>query len=136
LKARDAGGGLRTIQSGKIRDDANVLRLFYTPMTVTVAPAEFAQTQGVFDFPYTLTAHSAAQIFPSGGLPPYTYSWERVAGNANVAATAPAAEVTGFTSVFAEDEIRTATFKGTATDASGATASGLCEVTLTTVDWD
>jgi hypothetical protein len=135
LQMRDAGGVRRAIHEGKIRDAGNALLVFLPAVDGGVTPPTIGATQGVFDFPYVLYT-SSAQIWNVNMLPPITYAWTRQSGSTDVREENTYSQNTRFFSHFTEDFSRTATFKGTATDAAGRTVEGTIEVTITTLDWD
>jgi len=61
--------------------------------------------------------------FAVGGAPPYSYSWERINGSADITATAPTAATTGFACTAGTDEQKDATFRCVVTDDSTASVN-------------
>jgi hypothetical protein len=125
-------GVLRSINAGKIRDAAGVLRTFFTSMTATVNNAdpsgyEYGTTSAsVFTNPATI-------VSVTGGTAPYAYAWVRLSGDVSVTATVPAGPTTQFTAFLPVDGYATAVFQCTVTDASGATATVQVTIILNNV---
>ena len=60
---------------------------------------------------------------PSGGVPPYSYSWQRVSGTSEISITSQNSASTTFSSYLLDGETDTATFVCVVTDAIGQNAT-------------
>ena len=75
------------------------------------------------------TVTPTSTLSASGGTPPRTFSWSRTSGSSKIAAAAPTALATGFTSTASPGENVSATFRLMATD---GTTSATYDVTIST----
>lgn len=122
ISVRDGANALQTVSIGKLRDAAGALKEFFGAFSAAAAPSfanRFGNSSSAIDV--TVSAFTAT---PSGGVPPYTYSWALTTPGINTwAITAAAAATTGFTcqalGQFDSDE---AGFTCTVTDSTGAEA--------------
>lgn len=134
IRMRDASGTLRTIQRIRMRDAAGVLRTVFQYLTATIAATLSASASGAASSGVVTSANETVTV--TGGTAPYTYAWERVAGNLAVVATAPAAATTSFQATVTDSGSPYVTyFQVTVTDANNAVVtSNMIEVQLTWID--
>jgi len=101
---------------------------FAPPMTVSVSPS-FANGVQTPSRPQNATITSnSVQATPSGGTPPYRYSWIITAGDGYP--TAPNNALTAFAATLSSDEETQGGATVTCTDAMGVTATGQCSYYL------
>ncbi len=64
------------------------------------------------------------QIHASGGVPPYSYSWQRLSGDPSCYAVHPNSSATGFNNYIpvGDQNAYTSSWRGVVTDSTGATA--------------
>ncbi len=91
---------------------------FVPPLTVSVSPADVFGSSDNFGTAYTTSATAT----PSGGVPPYTYSWARLGGGLG-AVDSPSFASTGFLRGMGFEESATETFQVTVTDSTAQTAT-------------
>ena len=113
---------------------SGVLALMVTGgMVATVSPLE--ATGSVSGFPPTaITATTnTVTVTVQGGLAPYSYAWAKTDGD-TVTVTAPTSATTAFTETEPPGVIFFATYRCTATDATGRTVAVDVPVTLNFID--
>lgn len=101
---------------------------FVAPFTAT-APTEDSGYQTTNKPIFATVVSNGVTITPAGGVSPYTYAWTRLSGSSLITATSPTMAFTQFSARIANTTV-SATFGWVATDANGATASGLVFVSL------
>ena len=94
------------------------------PLTATVDPATLSRATTNENRVTT----DPATVFPAGGAPPYTYSWQRTAGEGF--ATTPTRATTTFSTDLQRGDRITSTFVCTVTDSEGQTATVSVQVTF------
>lgn len=137
----DAGGVLRTITGGKIRDGATLRTL----RSIQIMDGATLRTVAIFANALTVAANDITALgisstvsgtstaTPTGGLAPFTYAWSRLTGTATVTSGGTTASATISEAGLAIDENRLSTFRVTVTDSSGQTATDDIAVSLTRV---
>jgi len=125
ISIRDAGNVLRSIKTGFARDAGNVSRQVFTAFgggaglkASPISVSGFGNSRGSIAI-----STGACSVSATSGVPPYTYLWSKVSGDASWNATNP----TGVSSAFRRGNVApsdsfTSTWKCTVTDSSGSTA--------------
>jgi hypothetical protein len=136
IKARDAGGTLRTLTRIRVRDEASNLRTILrvrmrdaSNVLRTVFESVGSSTSGTSlsgsgATPYIATS-AAATITPSGGTAPYVYEWIEVFNNNSIFAVTPNAATTYFArNACVSGELYNAQFFCRVTDGYGGVTDG------------
>ena len=103
-------------------------------LSVSISPASVAgmiANNPPSNSPASRTVNSSTvTATPANGTGPFTYSWARISGSADVSAGSPTAATTGFSGTVGINQLISATFRVTVTDALSATATADTTVTL------
>lgn len=104
---------------------------FVPPLSLSISPTIAG---GSIPAAGLVTTNSVSAV-PTGGQAPFTYLWEFVSGDAS-SVTTPTTAATTFSSTVAYLENRSATFRCTATDAIGQTATAEITATFASAGFD
>ena len=119
----NVGGTLKTV----VRAKHNVAGAIKTGDTFTLPLSAIASpgTVNGFSASATVTTNTTTAT-PTGGLGPYTYSWARITGSGSI--TAATSATTAFYATLSPESTSSGTFRCTATDSLGSTATIFADV--------
>jgi hypothetical protein len=115
---RDADNILRRVAVGKIRNAANVLKLFIGSLTASLSrDTVFGKVNTSLSVPIQT---QSVQAIPDGGAEPDSYLWVQTGGSGTWTINSPVSDMTVFTGGnCGPGEVLSATFHCTVTDAAG-----------------
>lgn len=102
-----------------------VVKTFVPPMGLSITPSFVLGERGTVG----QVTSSSATATPSGGTGPYTYAWSKLYGD-DMTVLAPTSATTAFRKGLGAGESASATYRCTATDKNGLTATANVGVSL------
>jgi hypothetical protein len=137
ISFRDAGGVLRSVAVGQIRNAANVLKRFTSSLSVGLSSSD---VHGKVNSGSSVTIQTqVVQAIPDGGAGAYSYLWALTgsSGGTWVINSASSNTTTFSGGPCGPGDFFTATFHCTVTDAAGNTAvTGTVTATVTNIGYN